>query len=146
SALYLPTLTADIIDKGVIPNDHPYIYRTGALMVLVTALGSACSIAAGYLSSRSAVGWGRIIRARIFAHVEQFSLHEFDTMGTATLITRSTNDVTQLQQFMAMALRMMLMAPIMFIGGVIVAASKDAPLTLVIVGVLPFLAGLIWFI
>src|SRR4051812_3759591 len=97
STLYLPTLTADIVDNGIVHKNVGYILRTGEVMLVITVGGMICSIAAAYLTSRISVGFGRDVRASLFARVESFSLHEFDRFGTATLITRTTNDVTQVQ-------------------------------------------------
>lgn len=146
SELYLPTLMADIVDKGILDGDTSYILRIGGLMLLVTAAGVLFSIAASYYSSTIAAGFGKRIRSKLFGHVEHFSLHEFDKIGTASLITRTTNDVTQVQQVLIMMLRMMVMAPMMCIGGIIMAVSKDATLSLVFVVVIPVLAGTIFFI
>src|SRR5665648_1249571 len=97
SDLYLPTLMADIVDKGLQNKDINYILRIGAFMLVIAAGGTLCAIIATYLSSKTAVGFGTILRQKTFAKVESFSLHEFDKLGTATLITRTTNDVTQIQ-------------------------------------------------
>lgn len=141
SDLYLPTLMADIIDKGVVVGNTTYIWKIGGLMLLVAAFGAIASIAASYYSSKAAIGLGRDIRRKVFKHVEQFSLQEFDEFGTASLITRTTNDITQVQQVVIMMLRMVVSAPIMFVGGVIMAVSKDAKLSLVIVLTMPVLIG-----
>ena len=146
SELYLPTLMADIVNIGIIKGDTGYIVKLGGFMLLITAAGVLFSIAASYYSSAIAAGFGKRIRSKLFAHVENFSLHEFDKIGTASLITRTTNDVTQVQQVLIMMLRMMVMAPMMCIGGIIMAVSKDATLSLVFVVVVPVLAGTIIFI
>jgi ATP-binding cassette subfamily B multidrug efflux pump len=143
--LYLPTLMADIINKGVVKGDIPYIWRIGGFMLVVTAVGAVVSVAASYLSSRTASGFGRDVRSKTFRHVENFSLQEFDQIGTASLITRTTNDITQVQMVLVMMMRLMIMAPMMCIGGLIMAVSKDATLSLVFVGVIPVL-GLTIFI
>lgn len=139
SELYLPTLMADIVDVGIVHGDTSYILKIGGFMLLVAAFGVVCSIAAGFLSSKVSVGFGRRLRGKIFAHVERFSLQEFDKIGTASLITRTTNDINQVQQVLTMMLRMMIMAPMMCIGGIIMAVSKDAQLSLVLVFVIPIL-------
>ena len=131
SELYLPTLMSDIVDKGVVKGDTDYIWRIGGLMLLVALGGMACSIGASFFSAKSASGFGRLLRGKLFKHVSNFSLEEFDKVGTASLITRTTNDITQVQQVMIMILRMMVMAPMMCIGGIIMAVSKDATLSLV---------------
>lgn len=131
---------SDIVDNGVIPGDTPYIWRIGGLMLLVTAFGTLVSVWASYVSSRIASGFGRDVRSKTFKHVTKFSLQEFDTIGTASLITRTTNDITQVQQVLIMIIRMMVMAPMMCIGGLIMAVSKDATLSLIFVAILPILA------
>jgi ATP-binding cassette subfamily B multidrug efflux pump len=146
SDLYLPTLMADIVDIGVIKGNTPYILTVGVFMLVVAICGTLCSIGASYMSSRVATGFGKIIRAGLFSHVERFSLHEFDKFGSASLITRTTNDTTQVQQVYIIILRMMISAPLMAVGGIIMAVSKDAQLSLVLVGALPILAIAIWII
>ncbi|HST04520.1 MAG TPA: ABC transporter ATP-binding protein [Chloroflexia bacterium] len=141
--LYLPTLLADIVDVGIVNGDTDYILRIGGFMLLVTAGSAACSILASYLSSRTASGFGRDVRSKIFSQVTGFSLHEFDQLGTATLITRTTNDVNQVQQVLIMIMRMMIYAPLIGIGGIIMAVSKDATLSLVLVVAIPVLIGTI---
>jgi ATP-binding cassette subfamily B protein len=139
SDLYLPTLMADIIDKGVVTGDTAYIWKIGAVMLRITGIGALAAVAASYYSSKASMGLGRDIRRQVFNHVERFSLQEFDQVGTASLITRTTNDITQVQQVVIMMLRMVVSAPIMFIGGLIMAVSKDAKLSLVIVAAMPVL-------
>ncbi|GBK62568.1 MAG: ABC transporter ATP-binding protein [Paenibacillus macerans] len=146
SELYLPTLMADIVDIGVVKGDTPYIWRVGGFMLLVALGGMACSIGASFFSSKAASGFGKRLRAKMFNHVSNFSLEEFDKVGTASLITRTTNDITQVQQVLIMMMRMMVMAPLMCLGGIIMAVSKNAELSLVLVVVLPVLAGSIWLI
>src|SRR5579871_4262039 len=89
SDLYLPTLMSDIVDTGIFKQDINYIVRIGGLMLLITAAGTTCSVIASFLSSKTAAGFGRIVRSRLFSRVESFSLHELDRFGTATLITRT---------------------------------------------------------
>lgn len=144
--LYLPTLMADIVNEGIVKENTGYIWRIGGLMLLVSAVGAALSLVASYMSSRAASGFGMRLRSSVFSHVEKFSLQEFDKLGTASLITRTTNDITQVQQVLNMMLRMMVMAPMMCIGGIIMAVSKDAQLSLVIIAVVPILALAIWVI
>jgi len=137
--LYLPTLMAAIVDRGIVHKDIAYILRTGGVMLLIAAGGMVCSIAATFLSSQTAVGFGRIVRGRLFTRVESFSLHELDRFGAATLITRTTNDVTQVQLVTVIILRMMLSAPLLMVGGLIMALSQDRPLTLVLAVAVPVL-------
>ncbi len=137
--LYLPTLMSDIIDQGVMKGDTNYIMGIGGLMLLITASSLLCAVLSTWLTSVAATGFGRKVRSKLFGHVENFTLHEFDKFGTATLITRSTNDVTQVQNVTVMILRMMVMAPMMAIGGIVMAASKDGPLTLTLAVAVPVL-------
>ena len=143
SDLYLPTLMADIVDNGLQNNDVNYILRIGGFMLLIAAVGTICAIIATYLSSKAAVGFGTILRQKIFSKVESFSFHEFDKLGTATLITRTTNDVTQIQQVSVLIFSMMITAPLTCIGGVIMALQQDASLAWVLVVVIPILFGVI---
>ncbi|WP_342563415.1 ABC transporter ATP-binding protein [Paenibacillus sp. FSL R7-0345] len=144
--LYLPTLMSDIVDKGIVQGDRSYIWRIGAYMLLVAGGGALCSVIASYLSAKVAAGFGRNTRSRMFEHVENFTLHEFDKLGTASLITRTTNDITQVQTVLTMMLRMMVGAPMMMIGGIIMAVSEDAKLSLIFVVVIPVLVGAIFLI
>ncbi|MFZ7101098.1 MAG: ABC transporter ATP-binding protein [Peptococcaceae bacterium] len=139
SQLYLPTLMSDIVDVGIIQGDINYILRIGLLMLLVALVGMVCTIAASFLSSKIAIGFSKDLREKIFTKVENFSLQEFDKLGTSSLITRTTNDITQIERVVMLILRMLISAPMMFIGGVIMAVSKDARLSLVIVVAIPIL-------
>jgi ATP-binding cassette, subfamily B, multidrug efflux pump len=143
SDLYLPTLMSDIVNKGITNGDIGFILNTGLVMLLVALGGSACAVAASYLGSHASMGMGALLRDDIFEHVSGFSLHEFDKLGTPSLVTRTTNDVTQVQMVVLMMLRMMISAPIMMIGGIIMALSKDKGLAWVIVAVIPALAAVI---
>lgn len=143
--LYLPTLMSDIVDTGIVKGDTDYILKIGGFMLLV-AFGSAiCVILSSFLSSKVATAFGRDIRREIFVKGERFSLHEFDKIGTSSMITRTTNDVTQIQQVTVMIMRMMVSAPIMAIGGLIMAVSKDRKLSLVLAVAIPLL-GLVIFL
>jgi ATP-binding cassette subfamily B protein len=157
--LYLPSLMADIINKGIVQKDIvqtisflgfsgsyqgvDYILRTGGIMLLISAGGAICSIISTFFSSRTAVGFGRIIRNKLFTKVESFSLHEFDKIGTATLITRTTNDVTQIQAVTVMIFSIMLFAPLTGIGGIVMALREDAPLTWIFAIIIPLLGIII---
>lgn len=157
--LYLPTLMADVVDKGIVQKDVAqsisflgfsgtykgvdYILRIGAIMLLISLGGAICSIISTFLSSRTAVGFGRIIRNKLFTKVEGFSLHEFDKVGTATLITRTTNDVTQIQAVTIMLFSITLFAPLTAIGGIVMALREDKPLTWIFAVVIPLLAIII---
>lgn len=141
--LFLPTLMSDVIDKGVMNGDTDLILRLGGRMLLFAGGGIVCAIFASFLSSKISMGFGRTVRNRVFEKVESFSLHEFDTFGAATLITRTTNDITQVQMVTMVILRMMIAAPMMAVGGIIMAMSKDRRLTLVFLVSLPVLIGAI---
>jgi ATP-binding cassette subfamily B multidrug efflux pump len=142
--LYLPRLMANIVDIGVVQGDTNYILRVGGLMLLVAAVGSVCAILAANLSSKTAMGFGKILRSKVFSQVEEFSLSEFNNIGTASLITRTTNDITQVQMLVMVMLRMMVMAPMMLIGGIIMAVSQDAALARIIILIIPVIvAGVI---
>jgi ATP-binding cassette subfamily B multidrug efflux pump len=143
SDLYLPTLMADIVDNGLANQNVDYILHLGGFMLLVAAGGTLCAILATYLSSKTAVGFGNILRAKIFTKVEGFSLHEFDKFETATLITRTTNDVTQIQQVSVLIFSMMITAPLTCIGGVIMALTQDKELAWVLAVAIPILLAII---
>lgn len=144
--LYLPTLMSDIINEGVMQGDTGKIMNIGGYMLLVAGGGALSSIVASYLSSRSAVGLGTILRGKVFRIVESYSLHEFDKIGTATLITRTTNDINQIQMVAVMILRMMVSAPMMAVGGIIMALQEDRELTWVLAVAIPVLAVVIGLI
>ncbi len=143
SNLYLPTLMGDIVDYGIIKGDTGYIWRTGGIMSLVTLGGVLAAVIGIFFSSQVATGFGKIIRARIFSHVQQFSLHEFDTMGSSSLITRTTNDTTQVQQVTIIMLNMMITAPFTLIAGIILALNQDVGLSWILVVIIPILVGAI---
>ncbi|GAC1519766.1 MAG: hypothetical protein NVS3B14_21780 [Ktedonobacteraceae bacterium] len=137
--LYLPNLMADIVDNGIIKGDTGYIWRVGGIMLLVTLGGTLAAVVGVFFSSRVATGFGKIIRARIFNRVAQFSLHEFDTVSTSSLITRTTNDTTQVQQVMVIILNMMITAPITLVAGIILAVNQDVGLSWILVVAIPIL-------
>ncbi|HEX3642032.1 MAG TPA: ABC transporter ATP-binding protein [Ktedonobacteraceae bacterium] len=139
--LYLPNLMADIIDNGIVKGNTSYIWQTGGLMLLVALGGIVAAVVGVFFSSQVAIGFGKIIRAKLFTHVEQFSLHEFDTVGTASLITRTTNDTTQVQQVLVMVLNIMITAPFTMIAGIILAVNQDAGLTWILVVIIPILVA-----
>jgi ATP-binding cassette subfamily B multidrug efflux pump len=141
--LYLPNLMADIVDNGIIKGNTAYIWRVGGLMFLVTLGGTIAAIIGIFFSSRVATGFGKIIRARLFSHVQRFSLHEFDILGTASLITRTTNDTTQVQQVLVIVLNIMITAPITMIAGIILAVNQDVGLSWILVVVMPILVAAI---
>jgi ATP-binding cassette subfamily B protein len=146
ASLYLPSLNADIIDKGIALGDTGYIMRTGGWMLLVTAIQMACSIAAVFYGARTAMSFGRDLRGSIFHRVGSFSSREVGQFGAPSLITRTTNDVQQVQMLVVMTCTMLVAAPIMAVGGVFMALREDLGLSwlmLVSVPVLAVAVGLI---
>ncbi|GAA4180802.1 ABC transporter ATP-binding protein [Gryllotalpicola koreensis] len=139
AALYLPTLNADIIDNGVAKGDTGYIMRVGAWMLLVTLAQIACSITAVYFGARAAMSLGRDLRLNIFTRVGAFSEREVQLFGAPSLITRSTNDVQQVQMLVLMSCTMMVSAPITAVGGVILAVQQDGRLSWIIAVAVPVL-------
>ena len=138
--LLLPRLMSDIVDKGIVKGDQRAILRIGGLMLLMSIVATLCAIAGSYFASKVATGFGRILRGAIFARVEHFSIHQFDRFGSASLVTRTTNDTTQVQQMLIMMLTMVITAPMMAIGGVILALSQDTQLAWVLIAVMPVMA------
>ena len=138
--LYLPNLMADIINDGVITGNLHYILTTGALMIGITLGLGAVAIVAVYWASRTAMGAGADIRAAVFSRVQAFSARDMDHFGTASLITRNTNDVQQIQLFVQMALTLMVIAPIMSVGGVILAVKEGAALSPLLAVAVPVMA------
>ncbi|MBA2381222.1 MAG: ABC transporter ATP-binding protein, partial [Chloroflexi bacterium] len=138
--LYLPDLNGDIINNGVARGDTDHILRVGGLMLLVTALLGVAAVLAVYLSSRVSMGFGRDLRSAIFSKVETFSQVEVNRFGPASLITRNTNDVQQVQTVIFMALTIMISAPILIVGGIFMAVRTDVPLSGLLVVVIPLMA------
>ncbi|PRH78755.1 multidrug ABC transporter ATP-binding protein [Streptomyces solincola] len=139
ATLYLPTLNADIIDNGVVRGDSGYVLRFGALMIAVSVAQVVCSIGAVRLSARTAAALGRDVRADVFARVQSFSSREVAAFGAPSLITRTTNDVQQVQMLVLMAFTVMVSAPIMCVGGIVLALGQDVPLSAVLLAVVPVL-------
>ena len=138
--LYLPNLNGDIIDNGIAKGDTEYIVRVGGLMLIVTALLGVTSILAVYGGARIAMGFGRDVRSAIFTKVETFSQVEVNQFGPASLITRNTNDVQQVQTVVFMGLTIMVSAPILIVGGIIMALRTDVPLSSLLLIILPLMA------
>jgi len=136
--LYLPSLNADIINNGVVKSDTPYILRTGGWMLLVTALMVACSVGAVYAGSLTAMAVGRDLRAAIFRRSIGFSQDGAGDFGTSSLITRNTNDVQQVQMFLVMGLNILILQPIMTVGGIVMALRQDVPLSGTLLVIVPF--------
>lgn len=146
SDLYLPTLTADIVNNGIVAGNTGYILQVGIHMLAIAALGGAASIAASYQSARVAASFAQVLREEVFTRVGSFSLTEFDKFGTTSLINRTTNDITQLQMVLLFGLRLIVTAPLMSIGGIFMALSLDSALSLVFIAILPLLIIIITFI
>jgi ATP-binding cassette subfamily B protein len=146
ATLYLPTLNADIIDSGVVKGDTGYILRLGGIMLAVTVLQVLCSIGAVFYGARTAMAVGRDIRASVFDRVQSFSAREVGQFGAPSLITRTTNDVQQVQMLVLMTFTLMVSAPIMCVGGIIMALGQDVPLSSLLLAVVPVLGILVTLI
>ena len=138
--LYLPRLMADMVDHGIVPGDRQRILEVGGVMLVVAVLGNLCAVAGSFFASKVATGFGRMVRERVFDRVSHFSVHQFDHFSTASLITRTTNDTTQVQQVLLMVLGMAISAPMMAIGGVVLSLSQDTRLARVLIAIIPVLA------
>ncbi|MEP7125245.1 MAG: ABC transporter permease, partial [Byssovorax sp.] len=146
ASLYLPSINGDIIDRGVATGDTGYILGHGALMLGIAAFQIVCSVAAVYFGARVAMAYGRDLRAAIFHHVGLLSAREVGKVGAPSLITRTTNDVQQVQMLVLMSATMMVMAPIMCVGGIVMALREDLDLSRLLLVCIPALAGSIGFI
>lgn len=140
ATLYLPTLNADIIDNGVVQGDSGYILGYGALMIGISLAQVVCNIGAVHYGARTAAALGRDVRGAVFDRVQSFSAREVGNFGAPSLITRTTNDVQQVQMLALMTFTLMVSAPIMCVGGIVMALGLDVPLSGVLVGVVPVLA------
>ena len=141
--LYLPNLNADIINNGVVEGHLHYILSTGEVMLILTLLVGVCAVIAVYWASRVAMGAGADIREAVFTRVQSFSARDMNHFGTATLITRNTNDIQQIQLFLQMALTMMVIAPIMCVGGIILAIHEGAQLSTLLLVAVPVMGAFI---
>ncbi|WP_266382383.1 ABC transporter ATP-binding protein [Streptomyces canus] len=139
ATLYLPTLNADIIDNGVVNGDTGYILSFGALMIGISLVQVVCNIGAVFYGARTAAALGRDLRAAVFDRVQSFSAREVGQFGAPTLITRTTNDVQQVQMLALMTFTLLVSAPIMCVGGIVLALGLDVPLSGVLVAVVPTL-------
>jgi ATP-binding cassette subfamily B protein len=146
ASLYLPTLNARIIDDGVTQGDTDLILHTGWIMLAVSLGQVVAAVIATYYGARTAMQFGRDLRRRLFAHVQELSAREIGQFGAPTLITRNTNDVQQVQMVVFMTMVFAIMAPIMLIGGAIMAMREDVPLSAVLLVVIPVLAVVIGLI
>ena len=139
ASLWLPTLNADIIDNGVVTGDIPYIWSTGGVMLIVSLVQVVCAIVAVYFGSRLAMGMGRDLRGDLFHRVVAFSQREVGQFGAPSLITRNTNDVQQVQMLVQVSATLMISAPMLAIGGVIMAISQDVGLSWLMAVAIPVL-------
>ncbi len=146
STLYLPSLNADIIDRGIARNDHPYILHTGAFMLVVTLFQVVCATGAVYYGSRAAMGFGRDVRSGLFHQVSNFSAQEVSAFGAPSLITRITNDVQQVQMFVLMTCTLLVAAPITCVGGIIMALREDVALSWILTFSIPVMVIAIGFV
>jgi ATP-binding cassette subfamily B multidrug efflux pump len=140
AGLYLPRLMADIVDHGIVPGDTREIVYIGGVMLVTAFVSAVASISGSFFAARVATGAGRNIRAAIFDRVAHLSVHQFDRFSTASLITRTTNDTTQVQQVLLMMLTMVIAAPMMAIGGVALSLTQDTRLARVLIAVIPILS------
>ncbi|WP_197515313.1 ABC transporter permease, partial [Mycobacterium sp. E1747] len=140
ASLYLPTVNAAIIDEGVAKGDTATIVRLGMVMLSVTGLQVLCAVAAVYFGSKTGMGFGRDLRAAMFDHVTTFSEHETARFGAPTLLTRSTNDVRQIQYLVQISSTVLVTAPIMCIGGIVMAIHQEAALTWLLLVSVPIMA------
>jgi len=143
ATLYLPTLNADIIDKGVITGNTHYILSIGGVMLAITLVQVACAVGAVYFGAKTAMALGRDVRHGIFSQVLRFSDREVSHLGTPSLITRTTNDVQQVQMLAIMTFTLLLSAPIMCIGGIILALNQDVRLSSLLVVAVPLLGVIV---
>ena len=138
-SLYLPNLMSSIVNNGIVGQDLDEVFRYGRYMLYVTLGFMACAISATFVASRVSAGFAKKLRNAIYSKVQKFSLSEYKKISTSSLITRTTNDVTQVQQLTLMSMRMMIQAPLMCIGGIIMALSKNKQLSFLFVVVIPLL-------
>jgi ATP-binding cassette subfamily B protein len=143
ATLYLPTLNADIIDNGVLSGDTGYIIRTGGVMIVISLVQISCAIGAVYFGARTAMAVGRDVRHAVFSRVQAFSAREVGRFGTPSLVTRTTNDVQQVQMLALMTFTMMVSAPIMCVGGIILALNQDVPLSSLVLVAVPALGVIV---
>lgn len=144
--LYLPNLMSDILNNGVIKQNTDVIWNYGYKMIIVTLVSAVAAIIATLIASKISSKYGKNLRKAVYEKVESYSNTEFKKMSPATLITRTTNDVTQVQNLVLMALRMMAMAPIMCIGGIIMSISTNAKLSIILAVVIPVMAVIIFIL
>ena len=141
--LYLPELNAEIINNGVVTGDTDYILRTGAFMLVVTFVLAVVAVIGVYFGARTAMAFGRDVRSATFRRVQTFGQVEMNLFGTPSLITRNTNDVQQVQMLVFLGLNVMITAPIMVVGGIIMALRQDIQLSGLLIVVMPLMIALV---
>lgn len=146
ATLRLPDLMSEIVDQGIARGNIALIWKTGGLMLAVALGGVFCAILGAFIASRASTGFGRDLRKAVFTKVEDFAPQEFNKFGTASLITRTTNDVQQMQMMFLLSMRMAVRAPLMAIGGVLMVVKKDARLALILLALLPVIALIVGFV
>ena len=146
SDLYLPRLTADIVNTGLVNNDIPYILRVGGIMLAVATFNIAFLLVAVFVAAKAGNAFCKMLRDKVFTRIESFSLSEFDRFGTASLITRTTNDINQIRGIMDFGLRMIVMSPVTIIGSVVMAFTKDPTLALIFVVIIPIISAAFFFV
>lgn len=134
--LILPTLMAGIVDTGIVNKDLHKINELGSYMVIIALVAAACSVISSYWAATISAGFGSTLRGKIYTKVQGLGLSSFQEISVSSLITRTTNDVTQVQNVLQMVLRIMLLAPIMCIGGTVMALSQDVRLSAVLLVVI----------
>src|SRR5438552_7958773 len=139
ASLFLPSINGDIIDRGVATGDATYVLEAGGVMLAIAAFQIACSIAAVYFGARVAMAYGRDLRGAVFHHVGRLSAREVGKIGAPSLITRTTNDVQQIQMLLQMSVTMFVMAPIMCVGGLVMALNEDLSLARLLLVAIPIL-------
>ena len=146
SDLYLPDLNATILDRGVMKGDVGTIITYGAVMLVVALIVGACTVGTTYFSTRTSLAYGRDMRLALFTKVQSFSQSDLDKFGTPSLITRTTNDVNQLQMMMQMLLRTIITTPILLIGGIVMCLKQDVKLSVILVFIIPIITVAVLFI
>lgn len=144
--LLLPDLMARMVDIGIVGGDIDYIYTMGVYMLIVTVFSMVFSIVAGYYTSKTSAGFAKLLRKDLFDKTDSFSLEEFDKFGTSTLVTRTTNDVTQLQNVIMMMLRVVVVAPLTFLGSILLMMNKDMTLSLAVLAFIPLLVIFVYIV
>lgn len=144
--LLLPTIVALIINNGIGRQDSAYVYRMGSLMVLMAILGFGCSMICQYYAARASQGFGTSLRNKMFKHISSLSYAELDIIGTPSLINRITNDVNQLQLAVAMLIRLVIRAPFICIGAIIMSMILDFRLSLILIAATPVFGVILYFI